>query len=78
MKHLEFVNERESTKGLLSYNSEALNVKVMTNQEKKLFLPFLNRIKQVNDNEYEVSYLEENPIDIINKKSKEQKSLSEY
>jgi len=57
-RHLEFVEERERTKGQLKYSNEFHKFPVMTRQELGLRLQFIDEIEQSTENEFSISYTE--------------------
>ena len=56
-KHNTFVNERLAKNKTLKYMNKAYDVPVMTQQEVNLVINYLNKIKKIDSNYYEVSYL---------------------
>lgn len=58
-KHSDFVEKRLAEKGELKHKSLKYGFMVMTNQEKNISFPFMEKIEKVNGNEFEVNYNEE-------------------
>lgn len=63
--HIEFVEKRQTDKGELKHKSLKYGFMVMTNQEKNISFPLMEKIDKINENEFEVSYNEEIPEQII-------------
>lgn len=64
-KHIDFVEKRLTEKGELKHKSLKYGFMVMTNQEKNISFPSMNKIEKVNGNKFEVCYTEEVPEPII-------------
>lgn len=60
-KHMEFARIRTLEKGDLKHKSEYYGFKVMTTQEKNIIFPIIDDIININENEFEVIYLNEIP-----------------
>jgi len=60
-KHLEFIEKRTTTKGPTKYNNEKLGFSVITKQETALKINYIEKIREINENEYIVDYCENNP-----------------
>lgn len=61
-RHVDFVETREKERGELKYKSLLYNFRVMTQQEKTIFLPVMKSMKSKGTNKFEVEY--ENPISL--------------
>jgi site-specific DNA-methyltransferase (cytosine-N4-specific) len=70
-KHIEFVEKRLIEKGELKHKSLKYGFMVMTNQEKNISFPLMEKIERVNENEFEVGYREEMPALFINNQPKQ-------
>jgi DNA modification methylase len=66
-KHIDFVEKRLAEKGELKHKSLKYGFMVMTNQEKNISFPFMDKIEKINENLFEVSYSEEidQPISLM-------------
>ncbi|MCE8426047.1 MAG: site-specific DNA-methyltransferase [Candidatus Methanoperedens sp.] len=69
-KHIDFVEKRLVEKVDLKHKSLKYGFMVMTNQEKNISFPFMEKIEKVNGNLFEVSYSEEIHEPIIKIKRK--------
>lgn len=69
-KHADFVEKRLAEKGELKHKSLKYGFMVVTNQEKNISFPFMEKIEKVSENEFEVSYSEELHEPIIKIKRK--------
>ena len=67
-KHKQFIEQREVEKGEAKHSSERYGFKIITGQEKNMFIPLIKNIRKINDNELEVSYDNEK-IDLGKKES---------
>ena len=67
-KHKQFIEQREAEKGEAKHSSERYGFKIITGQEKNMFIPLIKNIRKINDNELEVSYDSEK-IDLGKKES---------
>lgn len=61
-EHLEFVNDRISTKGPLKYKSKNYNFPVMTRQEIEMELPYVESIRKKSENEISVIHSDKSEI----------------
>ena len=61
-KHSEFIEKRTKIKGPTKYRNE-LGFSVITKQEYKLKINYINKIQKLNENEYFVEYVDYNPND---------------
>ena len=64
-KHIGFVEKREKEKGELKYNSISYGFKVMTNQEKNILIPTMEKIDGAT---YEVSHSEKINVNMTEKR----------
>ncbi|HLD43678.1 MAG TPA: site-specific DNA-methyltransferase [Candidatus Nanoarchaeia archaeon] len=55
-KHKQYIEQREAEKGEPKHYSERYEFKIVTNQEKNMFLPLIKDIKKINDNHLEAIY----------------------
>ncbi len=55
-KHIQFVEKLRKEKRELKHRSEKYGFMVMTNQEKNIFIPIMEKIEKINNNEFEVDY----------------------
>lgn len=69
-KHLQFVEERQKEKGDLKHVSLNYGFPVMTSQEKDIFLPIMEEVKEIAEKEFIVEYTDRVPEIENNKFSK--------
>jgi len=65
LNHKNFTDDRIEAKGenSVKYTNEFFDFPVMTRQEKKLILQFINSIEQVNENSFQASYIKKALMD---------------
>ncbi len=64
-KHVDFVEKRLAEKGELKHKSSKYGFMVVTNQEKNISIPIMEKIEKVGENKFSVSYCEDRQEPII-------------
>ena len=79
-QHIGFIDKKEKTGNKAKYLSEKYGFKVVTNQEKGIFLPLISNIIKVSEYEYQTEYTDPRPTQLIqtvfNKDNSQKKLIS--
>jgi len=61
-RHMEFIERRQEEKGETKHKSSKYGFPVVTRQEKNIIFPLMEKINKIKENQFEVTYSEENPV----------------